>query len=225
MIMRKNFTLIELLVVLAIMMILLSLLMPALGKAKESARQISCAGSLRQIGAAAELYGVDFGGYYLPFSGSPFQFNLPSGCPNWWDYQPYWVVALHPYLQNLDLLICPSAPTGSEAIYNLPCTLDGVFQKTPLNYGWNSSSIKDAYCASAEWLKMGQVNKPSSWAMCADSYQNYYIQPSAGVSSWPYEAAYIHRRHSLKLNVLFADSHVDRKKTVIGWDLQYNNPY
>ncbi len=61
------FTLIELLVVIAIISILMALLLPALYRAKEVAKCIVCAGNLRQIGIAENLYVVDFSPYYNPW--------------------------------------------------------------------------------------------------------------------------------------------------------------
>lgn len=65
-----GFTLIELLVVVSIIALLVSILLPALGKAREQAKQVVCASQLRQIGTVFLLYAQDYEDVLPPSYGS-----------------------------------------------------------------------------------------------------------------------------------------------------------
>ena len=61
---QKGFTLIELLVVIAIIAILASMMLPALGAAREAGRSAACINNLKQFGIALTIYADDSDGKY-----------------------------------------------------------------------------------------------------------------------------------------------------------------
>jgi prepilin-type N-terminal cleavage/methylation domain-containing protein/prepilin-type processing-associated H-X9-DG protein len=83
----RGFTLIELLVVIAIIAILASLLLPALTRAKEKSKQISCLNNLRQMGVSLFTYAHDFQDKLPPPEFDPDR--LPDSEP-WQGYLLFW---------------------------------------------------------------------------------------------------------------------------------------
>ncbi len=136
--MKKHFTLIELLVVIAIIAILAAMLLPALAKAREKARQISCTSNLKQLGLATSMYTNDNddmiagnndikvdGAYTQSTAIIPEAPNLMKNGGTWYRC---WATAIWPYVNSEKMYLCPSnlsyrstyycnygEPTGSGA--------------------------------------------------------------------------------------------------------------
>ncbi len=120
---RKAFTLIELLVVIAIIAILAAILFPVFASAKEKAKQTACTSNIRQMGTGTQLYLGDWDDRYMvgtPILGAAYVaagnlFGVPA---DWATTMTPAVVeaqrmhaanAVQPYLNNYQIMQCPSA--------------------------------------------------------------------------------------------------------------------
>ena len=123
---RRAFTLVELLVVIAVIGILIALLLPAVQAAREAARRVSCQNNLRQVGLALHTYHDQFGLLPPRRIVRPLHSWLTLILPQveqgnvhgvyqfgvaWNDVQNQPAITT-----PLKVLICPSAPGGSERI-------------------------------------------------------------------------------------------------------------
>jgi len=101
---KKAFTLIELLVVIAIIALLMAILMPALNKAKEQARAVTCQSNLKQWSLVCQMYANAWANF------------ITMGMPSPGRQYGEWVRALASYYKEPEIRLCPSASKLSAGI-------------------------------------------------------------------------------------------------------------
>jgi prepilin-type N-terminal cleavage/methylation domain-containing protein/prepilin-type processing-associated H-X9-DG protein len=114
---KRGFTLIELLVVIAIISLLLAIVVPALRKAKASARFLVCKANLRSLATAINSYTVENKGAFIPYKG----FTGSSG------NRSLWIDAVTNYASNVgEVRLCPEAKVTNPE--NIPATDNKNYQ-------------------------------------------------------------------------------------------------
>ncbi|MEM9374214.1 MAG: type II secretion system protein, partial [Planctomycetota bacterium] len=197
-----GFTLIELLVVIAIIALLTGILLPAIGRARETARTVQCLSRQRQIAIATNLYGLDHADQLPPHNAIDPDLEDPNfpgfGANISWCWAQiggdlelaFRNGSLSRYLDDLSVIAgCPSWDTPAEAIdwgqttpffsnYALPLVV---------HYGYNGRMLGDNP-GNGEWrpYKTSRLVRPSKTVLFTDSGQvSTGLDVSAALDTWP----------------------------------------
>jgi prepilin-type processing-associated H-X9-DG protein len=211
------FTLVELLVVIGIIALLVSMLLPALNRARAAAQSVKCGSNLRQMGIAMFNYATTFKGAILPHT------PWLAEAPNTYDRQAFGFLYWNGWIPA-DITRCPSDPLPPRAFYifgpNPPGSTDGGKCGYMYNYfglgpnygiqltenmpgapagsffhGWRQTDIK--FPSETYWICDNKDISDTG----ADGQDDIMIGTKYSDGTYP-------RRHSGGVNMLWLDGHV-----------------
>jgi prepilin-type N-terminal cleavage/methylation domain-containing protein/prepilin-type processing-associated H-X9-DG protein len=185
------FTLIELLVVVAIVAILASLLLPALGRAKEAGRAAACTSNLRQVGLATYLYSQDHEGHLPWFR-------------DWLASKPGDLTSgtLYPYVQAKQVYLCPTdellLKSKQRILAPPPGGFGGVSRPRDYSFAMN--------CGICHTTDLSAFLDPANTMLFMEA--NLATNDYTGMVGPSFQVRSLATRHGQRGHVIFADLHV-----------------
>lgn len=167
---RTAFTLVELLVVIGVIALLISMLLPALSGARESARTVDCLSQLRQIGVASMNYVADNRGYLFP---------------SYYDTPPTGAEPQRRSTSLQEILEAYLPPNMDRKIWTCGNSLPGTTIQYPQTYGANQN-VHPRYAfdiVTNQWRtlrRISQVRRPSEVIAMGDASQSSGVFTAGG---------------------------------------------
>ena len=201
----RNFTLIELLVVIAVIAILASLMLPALNRAREVARGVTCMNNLKQLLLVNHQYGTDYDGMIIVRTNGA----VGYGYLTWRE-----ILESADYIKNRSIVLCPAAAPRNWDKDNPNNIYAGRRQSTfTATYDPDNAllSVKDS-AGTADALNvlyMKRLRRASGFVYYMDSWhkvnknQIWTIAPSGSSNNR------VAAHHVGKANIGFMDGHVE----------------
>ena len=207
----RLFTLIELLVVISIIAILAALLLPALGRAREKARQANCLGNIRQFGMVFSSYLSDYRDQYIPVELSSNYGWSPGIDGALWNWAGAFYV--EKYISDNRIYLCNTAlkayseahlKQAQELVSTLKTTMSRYRRSS---YGYNASYIGSSRSVigdgSSVPAKSNQIRNPSVKLLLGETISTHIMRPPE-TSGFQSDLSDIHDRNS---NILWVDGH------------------
>jgi general secretion pathway protein G len=197
---RQAFTLIELLTVIAIIGILAAILIPVVGRVRDSARNVQCISNIRECGNAIQIM-LSESDHQLRTFGSG---AGNAGVPRW----PQQVANLG--IVGREVFYCPNGETGIVDIYNA-----GTWDWR-VGYGLNMipggfGSSQRVFGAGADQYVMNfnLIEDPTRYILLADSADGNGISRFRLDRATVGGSGSIHLRHQNRANIYFLDGHAE----------------
>lgn len=218
---RSGFTLVELLVVIGVIALLISILLPALTKARRMGDQVKCMSNLRQIGAMYGVYAANYRGAlppmnsqrsYTPIAVNDKAYGMPHvlgpywGKPQWSTLtpgSPYWTVFNFGAIKEefrRSIFVCQ---VYNKQVADCEAYKSGYGESSFLYTG----QVWPDFQRTGMPRKLSQVDKPSEAIWVADCWRDWNLG-SGGASSVT-SRKIDGLRHNNGANLLFADGHAN----------------
>lgn len=221
---RVGFTLIELLVVIAIIALLMSVLLPALGKAKKQSQSLICRSNLRQIGMGILMYAQNNKDIVLPYYTLETNPVTKAVVSTAWYKRLVADNKVHPfntidYVSGYDILFCPAhkllPPRANNNPNNITDTKDYAVDRGEISYGM-SVALSNKFWNPSEPdypLKLAKVAQPSATIVAVDAMYTDIVN-NLILGCWYVRPYYMDFgqvpsiRHEGACNTLWLDGHV-----------------